>query len=126
MQASHFNSIPFQTLDYISSVLAINDWGSQVPSLADAFPGISIGGWELGKHFLRIDGTTSASDRGNRINRFEEDSIRLFLISSRAGGIGINLCSANRVSNDAVVSVYIRCIDLRSSIAAGCHIRQSL
>ncbi|CAJ1961919.1 unnamed protein product [Cylindrotheca closterium] len=86
-----------KTLDYISSVLAINDWGKQVPSLGDAFPGVSIGGWELGKQFLRIDGTTSANDRGNRIDRFEEDSIRLFLISSRAGGIGINLCSANRV-----------------------------
>lgn len=86
-------------------MLASKDWASQVPSLVDAFPGVSIGGWELGKQFLRIDGTTSASDRGNRVTKFEEDSIRLFLISSRAGGIGINLCSANRVSNAVVLSV---------------------
>ena len=92
-----------QTLDYISSVLAIKDWVSEVPSLAESFEGISIGGWKPGKDFLRIDGATSASDRGDRVNRFEDDSIRLFLISSRAGGIGINLCSANRVSDFMVL-----------------------
>lgn len=86
-----------QTLDFISSVLSQEDWPSLVSSLADAFPGKSIGGWKSGSDFLRIDGATSAGNRGELISQFNEDSVRLFLISSRAGGIGINLCSANRV-----------------------------
>eukprot|EP00980_Cylindrotheca_fusiformis_P024895 scaffold12678_cov116-Cylindrotheca_fusiformis.AAC.2 len=87
-----------KTLDFISSVISQDDWPSLVPSIARAFPGHRIGGWKAGYHFLRIDGATSAGDRGNLISQFNEDSVRLFLISSRAGGIGINLCSASRVS----------------------------
>lgn len=84
-------------MDFLSDVLTQDDWPSRVSSLAAAFPGHSIGGWKNGKEFLRIDGQTSAGNRGDLITRFNEDSVRLFLISSRAGGIGINLCSASRV-----------------------------
>jgi SNF2 family DNA or RNA helicase len=80
-------------------VLSQSDWPTKVPSLTQAFPTISfnIGNWKLGKEFLRMDGQTSACSRFERITQFSEESVKLFLISSRAGGIGINLCSANRV-----------------------------
>lgn len=95
--------IHLQTLDFISNVIAQDDWPSLVPSLDQAFPGHRIGGWKAGRHFLRIDGATSAGDRGDRISQFNENSVRLFLISSRAGGVGINLCSASRVSRPSFV-----------------------
>jgi hypothetical protein len=78
----------------------MKNWQKQVPSLASSFPEHPIGGWKAGRDFLRIDGSISGSERGDLIQEFNEDlsSVRLFLISSRAGGIGINLCSANRVS----------------------------
>ena len=57
-----------------------------------------MGGWIQGKDFLRIDGGTSGIERGELLKDFSNDSsIKLFLISSVAGGIGINLVSASRV-----------------------------
>ena len=51
-----------------------------------------------GLSFLRLDGTTSTSKRQGLVNQFQTDSkIFCFLISTRAGGIGLNLTSANRV-----------------------------
>jgi hypothetical protein len=91
----------FQTLDFISEVLARDELQNYVPSLASSFPGHSMGGWKAGRDFLRIDGSTTGAERGDLVKEFNEDlsSVRLFLISSRAGGMGINLCSANRVSD---------------------------
>ena len=59
-----------------------------------------MGEWRSGWEYLRIDGGVSGSERGDLIREFNEEmsGVRLFLISSRAGGVGINLCSANRVS----------------------------
>ena len=94
-----FAYILFQTLDFISQVLSKPNWPEFVPSLQIDFPELSIGGWKEGHEFLRIDGTIKGSERGNLINRFNDlDSTKVFLISMLAGGIGINLCSANRVS----------------------------
>ena len=57
-----------------------------------------MGGWIKGKDFLRIDGGTSGYERGELLKDFSDDqNLKLFLISSVAGGIGINLVSANRV-----------------------------
>jgi len=62
------------------------------------YPDLSIGGWIQGKDFLRIDGSTSGIERGELLKDFSDDkSLKLFLISSVAGGIGINLVSASRV-----------------------------
>ncbi|KAJ7565396.1 hypothetical protein O6H91_02G058800 [Diphasiastrum complanatum] len=53
----------------------------------------------LGYPFCRIDGSTSSSDRQKKIEDFncEHSSLFVFLISTRAGGLGINLPSADTV-----------------------------
>jgi ATP-dependent DNA helicase len=49
-------------------------------------------------HFARLDGTMSCSDREDEMKRFREDSTcNVFLLSTRAGGLGINLTAADTV-----------------------------
>lgn len=52
-----------------------------------------------GYHYLRLDGHTNGSDRGALIDRFNAPNSEafLFLLSIRAGGIGINLQAADTV-----------------------------
>lgn len=48
--------------------------------------------------FLRLDGQTSVENRQDIIDTFyEDDTIPVFLLSTRAGGFGINLVAANNV-----------------------------
>lgn len=49
--------------------------------------------------YLRIDGATPGDERQIRINQFNEPNSKyfIFLLSTRAGGIGINLTTANIV-----------------------------
>lgn len=45
--------------------------------------------------FVRLDGDTKVMERQNVIDDFNEDeSIKVFLLSTKAGGFGINLTSA--------------------------------
>ncbi|XP_031833039.1 uncharacterized protein LOC116427168 [Nomia melanderi] len=56
--------------------------------------------WSLGLDYFRLDGQTSAENRSiwcKIFNRPTNTRARLFLISTRAGGLGINLTAANRV-----------------------------
>merc|ERR1719233_482697 len=54
--------------------------------------------WKNGVNYYRLDGSTSAQERERLINRFNGDkSIQLFLVSTRAGSLGVNLVGANRV-----------------------------
>jgi SNF2 family DNA or RNA helicase len=82
------------TLNYIEGVLNSRDWISQVPSLS-CFSGQRLGEWEKGRHYLRIDGSSSSAQRGQSINAFNKDGadgdLRAFLISTEAGSLGINL-----------------------------------
>ena len=56
------------------------------------------GGWKLGATYFRLDGSTDKETRQAWIDRFtEQPRARLFLISTRAGGLGVNLVAANRV-----------------------------
>ena len=48
--------------------------------------------------FLRLDGSTDMQVRQTMIDQFTDDeSITLFMLSTKAGGAGINLASANKV-----------------------------
>lgn len=53
----------------------------------------------IGIPYIRLDGNTRADDRQDLLNRFnEEDSpYFVFLLSTRAGGVGLNLQSADTV-----------------------------
>ncbi|KAG7348165.1 SNF2-related protein [Nitzschia inconspicua] len=86
-----------RTLDYLSDMLAEKEWPKLVPCLQKSFPGRKMGGWRQGVDFLRIDGSTGGGERGELIKDFSaDDNIKLFLISSLAGSLGINLTSASR------------------------------
>ncbi|THG93409.1 hypothetical protein EW026_g7819 [Hermanssonia centrifuga] len=55
-------------------------------------------GWPI----CRIDGSTSMADRRDEVDRFQNggddpDAPRLFLLSTRAGGLGLNLVAADTV-----------------------------
>ncbi|MFN9710357.1 MAG: DEAD/DEAH box helicase, partial [Bacteroidota bacterium] len=53
---------------------------------------------ELNIPFVYFDGSSSAEERVNAVNRFQTDSsIRVFLISLKAGGVGLNLTAASYV-----------------------------
>ncbi|KAL8899018.1 MAG: hypothetical protein Q9207_006406 [Kuettlingeria erythrocarpa] len=47
--------------------------------------------------FLRLDGTVETGRRQKMTKRFNEGSVDIFLVSTRAGGTGLNLFGANRV-----------------------------
>merc|ERR1712156_1036629 len=51
-----------------------------------------------GHKYLRLDGSPPVQERQAMIDQFNnDDSIFIFLLSTRAGGLGINLTSANTV-----------------------------
>ena len=51
-----------------------------------------------GFKYLRLDGQTPVQDRQPLIDNFnKDDSIFIFILSTKAGGLGINLTSANTV-----------------------------
>jgi SWI/SNF-related matrix-associated actin-dependent regulator of chromatin subfamily A member 5 len=52
-----------------------------------------------GYKFCRIDGSTHYIDRESQIEKFQEENsdINVFILSTRAGGLGINLHAANTV-----------------------------
>ncbi|XP_017880603.1 SWI/SNF-related matrix-associated actin-dependent regulator of chromatin subfamily A containing DEAD/H box 1 homolog [Ceratina calcarata] len=51
-----------------------------------------------GRTYLRLDGSTPVTDRQDLINQFTEDeNIFIFLLSTKAGGLGINLTTADTV-----------------------------
>ncbi|KAI0486862.1 hypothetical protein F4859DRAFT_316379 [Xylaria cf. heliscus] len=52
----------------------------------------------LKKHsFVRLDGDTQMADRQNIVKRFNKGNIDIFLISTKAGALGLNITGANRV-----------------------------
>lgn len=53
---------------------------------------------KVGYSYMRMDGATAISSRQGLIARFNEDpSIFVFLLTTKVGGLGINLTGANRV-----------------------------
>lgn len=54
--------------------------------------------WARGRSYFRLDGSTSAQEREKLINEYNANpSVSLFLLSTRAGCLGINLTGANRI-----------------------------
>ncbi|OON20245.1 protein, SNF2 family [Opisthorchis viverrini] len=55
--------------------------------------------WTKNVHYFRLDGSTTASEREKLINNFNDpkNPAKLFLVSTRAGCLGVNLIGANRV-----------------------------
>ncbi|KAJ5663404.1 hypothetical protein N7507_004135 [Penicillium longicatenatum] len=50
------------------------------------------------RNYSRIDGSTDAGKRQGIVNQFNEDpTLEILLISTRAGGLGLNIHGANRV-----------------------------
>jgi DNA helicase INO80 len=48
--------------------------------------------------YLRLDGSSKISDRRDMVHDFQmNEDIFIFLLSTRAGGIGINLTAADTV-----------------------------
>ncbi|QUH25014.1 DEAD/DEAH box helicase [Serpentinicella alkaliphila] len=52
---------------------------------------------ELNIDYFYLDGSTPMIDRGEMVNRFNEGKGKIFLISLRAGGTGLNLTGADTV-----------------------------
>ena len=51
-----------------------------------------------GYKYMRLDGQTPVQDRQQMIDKFnKEEEIFIFILSTRAGGLGINLTAANTV-----------------------------
>ena len=54
---------------------------------------------EAGYQFLRLDGSVTSDKRRDLVNSFNNSSsnVFIFLLSSLAGGVGLNLIGANRL-----------------------------
>jgi DNA excision repair protein ERCC-6 len=54
----------------------------------------SLGGF----NYLRMDGSTNIKDRQTLVDRFNKDpDLHVFLLTTKVGGLGVNLTGANRV-----------------------------
>lgn len=60
-----------KTLDFIEYVLGLDDWAEHVPSLSSSPQ--KMGGWKKGVDYLRIDGQTQFSERGELIAMFNDE-----------------------------------------------------
>ena len=47
--------------------------------------------------YCRLDGSTKVTERMSKIDSFKDKEIAVFLLTTRAGGVGINLVEANQV-----------------------------
>lgn len=84
------------SLDVIEHFLNYIDEQTQQNATDTSFQG----SWTLGQDYFRLDGSTPVEQRNAAckiFNNVENTRARLFLISTRAGGLGINLVAANRV-----------------------------
>lgn len=84
------------SLDVIEHFLNYIDELTQQNAACASF----TGSWTLGQDYFRLDGSTPVEQRNAACKHFNSPSnprARLFLISTRAGGLGINLVAANRV-----------------------------
>ncbi|KAF7665468.1 hypothetical protein LDENG_00142640 [Lucifuga dentata] len=85
----------------LSTLSVIEDFLSKRPMPMGAVSSDSQNqNWVRNLNYYRLDGSTSASERERLINQFndpENSSAWVFLLSTRAGCLGVNLIGANRV-----------------------------
>uniref|UniRef100_A0A2A4K035 DNA helicase n=1 Tax=Heliothis virescens TaxID=7102 RepID=A0A2A4K035_HELVI len=87
------------SLDLIEHFLGKVDEATQEGRIDEKLGG-HVGSWSPGVDYFRLDGSTSCENRSiwcKNFNKEDNPRARLFLISTRAGGLGINLVAANRV-----------------------------
>ncbi|KAH8417417.1 hypothetical protein KR222_011589, partial [Zaprionus bogoriensis] len=88
-----------QSLDVIEHFLSLVDSNTKGYEF-EGDVGNFKGGWTPGEDYFRLDGSCSVEQRESMCKQFNNATnlrARLFLISTRAGGLGINLVAANRV-----------------------------
>ncbi|EDW59427.1 transcriptional regulator ATRX homolog [Drosophila virilis] len=88
-----------QSLDVIEHFLSLVDSNTKGYEF-EGDVGNFKGCWTPGEDYFRLDGSCSVEQRESMCKKFNNASnlrARLFLISTRAGGLGINLVAANRV-----------------------------
>ncbi|KAL4158929.1 hypothetical protein PRNP1_004703 [Phytophthora ramorum] len=90
---------------------ACQDVGDRVIIFSQSIPTLNTIAMIISKHnkyqrrhakrlnYLRIDGSTPQQDRFRQIAQFNdlEEDVDLIMISTKAGGEGINLCAGNRI-----------------------------
>uniref|UniRef100_H2UFH8 RAD54 like 2 n=1 Tax=Takifugu rubripes TaxID=31033 RepID=H2UFH8_TAKRU len=93
--SSHINSQSLSTLTVIEDFLSKRPMPSGIASSEPRSQN-----WVRNLNYYRLDGSTSASERERLINQFndpENKAAWVFLLSTRAGCLGVNLIGANRV-----------------------------
>ncbi|KAH8359796.1 hypothetical protein KR093_008879 [Drosophila rubida] len=88
-----------QSLDVIEHFLSLVDSNTKGYEF-EGDVGNFKGCWTPGEDYFRLDGSCSVEQREAMCKKFNNATnlrARLFLISTRAGGLGINLVAANRV-----------------------------
>ncbi|KAJ9113364.1 hypothetical protein QFC19_000283 [Naganishia cerealis] len=115
MEVFYKNSAKIQVLDQLINellpdhkLLIFSQFTKMLDLLHDWLDFKNIG-------FCRLDGSTSHEDRDTQIDQFNTDkSKKVFLLSTRAGGLGINLTAADTVvifDNDWNPQVDLQAID---------------
>lgn len=85
-------------MDLIRSSISANHRILLFSQFAQSFPLITKRLEAEGIKYYTLDGTTKSKDRVNMVNSFNEDSsIKVFIISLKAGGTGLNLVGADMV-----------------------------
>lgn len=52
---------------------------------------------KMGYSYLRLDGSSKVSHRNDLVNNWQNNDIFIFMLSTRAGGVGLNLTAADTV-----------------------------